>query len=1020
MLKPGNPQTHEPIAIIGIGCRFPGGVHDLDSFWQLLREERFVIGEIPPSRFDLKDWYDPQPATPGKVMSKYGGYLDRIDEMDAEFFGISPREAERLDPQQRLLLEVAWEAVENAGIPVETLIGSQTGVFVGQWLHDFETRLIADPANTDFYMTTGSGRYASSGRLSYFFGFQGPSLTIDTACSSSLVAVHAACQSLRAGESRMALAAAVNIILQPHITVAYSQSRMMAPDGKCKFGDAAADGYVRSEGAAALMLKRLPDALADNDPILGLIIGSAVNNDGQSSGFMTTPGGAGQEDMLRKAYESAGIMPEKVQYVEAHGTGTSAGDPVEIGALSAVLGEGRSPDQPLWVGSVKTNFGHTESAAGLAGLIKTVLALKYSQIPRSLHFQTPSPRIPWNEIPLKIADRLMPWPEHAGAAIAGVSAFGIAGTNAHIVLQEAPAHPIATPAQPGAVNVLPLSAQTPDALRKLAGRYAETLRAGKESLSDILYTASRRRSHHPHRLAATADSPQELAEALAAFAQDDPLAPVTVGAARAAHKVVFIFPGQGGQWLGMGRKLHEADSAFRAAIQRCEEAFRPYVSWSLVEQLHASENDSRLAEIDVVQPVLFAVEIALAETFRAWGIEPDAVVGHSMGEAAAAFIAGALSLEDAARVICTRSRLMKRVSGKGGMAVVELTLDAAQAALAGYEDRLSIAVNNGPRASVLSGDPAALEEVSARLQARGVFVRPVKVDVAAHSPHMDPLQPELVQALGELQPRAPAVPLYSTVTGALADFALDAAYWGRNLRQPVLFATAVEHLARDGYSVFIECSPHPVLLGAIDQSNLEESQRVTVAAMRRHEDELHTLRAGLSRLYCQGAPIHWERLYPAGQVAALPTYPFQREHYWAKEAELGASSSTQRSNRLIGAHFESASQPGVQIWQASLNVESPAYLADHRVNGAVLLPAAAFVEMALEAADSAGRPLALANFDLEQALPLLAGKTYTLQLITATDGSFEITSRAGGESEWMRHARGRYAPLSAAAALDLA
>ncbi len=873
---------NEPIAIIGIGCRFPGGVNDLETFWQLLRDGVDAITEIPASRFDLDTWYDPRPATPGKVMTRFGGFLDAIDQMDAGFFGISPREAERLDPQQRLLMEVAWEALENAGQPAEKLSGSQTGVFIGQWLNDFEARLFADPAATDFYMTTGSGRYAASGRLSFLFGLQGPSLTLDTACSSSLVAVNLACHSLRSGECNMALAGAANVILQPNITIAYSQSKMMATDGRCKFGDASANGYVRSEGAAVLVLKRLSDARADGDPILALIRGSAVNNDGQSSGFLTTPGSAGQEEMLRKAYCNAGVQPGQVQYIEAHGTGTSAGDPVEIGALGAVLAEDRPADHPCLVGSVKTNFGHTEGAAGLAGLIKVVLALKHGQIPPSLHFHTPSAKIPWETLPLKVADHLQDWPEHTGPAIAGVSAFGITGTNAHVVLQEAPPQAAAQVAPLPTGTFLPLSARSPEALRAQAGRFAVLLRQGSAPLADVLYSASRRRSHHPYRLAAQAVDRDSLAQALEAYAQDDPAAPVTVGNAIAPRKVVFVFPGQGGQWLGMGRQLLASDPVFRRTIERCEEAFRGLVDWSLLEQIAADEAGSRMGEIDVVQPMLFAIQVALAESLRARGVQPDAVVGHSLGEVAAACVAGALSLEDAARVICTRSRLMRRVSGKGGMAVIGLSLEQTNALLEDYRDRLSAAVSNSPSSTVISGDPAALEEVMNKLRADNIFCRAVNVDVAAHSPHMDALRPELVAALAGIQPKPASVLLMSTAEGRPVDGAtLDAEYWGRNLRQPVLFASAVQQLLAQGYTAFVECGPHPVLLTAVGQNSDSASAPVTLAAMRREEDEQAQLDAAVMGLYANGAPLDWSLAAPAsGQVVPLPNYPWQRERYW--------------------------------------------------------------------------------------------------------------------------------------------
>ncbi|MBC6936182.1 MAG: polyketide synthase, partial [Chloroflexi bacterium] len=730
----------EPIAIIGIGCRFPGGANSPEALWELLRAGRDAITEVPADRYDLQTFYDPRPATPGKVMSKWGGFLDEIDRFDPLFFGISPREAERMDPQQRLLLEVAWEALEDAGQVPNTPAIEQTGVFVGMWLNDFEARLFRDPAKVDFYMTTGSGRYSASGRLSYVFGFQGPSITVDTACSSSLVAVHLAVQSLRAGECDLALAGGANVILQPHITIAYSQSRMMAPDGRCKFGDARADGYVRSEGAGLVVLKRLADALADGDPIYAIIRGSATNNDGRSSGFLTTPGGAGQEEMLRKAYKDAGVPPGEVQYIEAHGTGTAAGDPVEIGAIGAVVAEGRRPEQFCTVGSVKTNLGHTEGAAGVAGLIKVALALKHRTIPASLNFQAPNPSIPWETLPVRIQTEQTPWPAEPGQAVGGVSAFGIAGTNAHVVLQEAPARDY--PAVPRAdVYVLPLSARTPEALVDLARAYEVT--AGQSDLHDLCYSASVRRAHHPYRMAAVAHSPEELVEQLEAFGKGETRRGLVAGTQdqAAERRVVFIFPGQGGQWLGMGRQLFEQEPVFREALERCAAAVRPYVEWDLLaELLRADENTSRMDEIDVVQPALFAIQVALAELWRSWGIAPDAVIGHSMGEVAAAYVSGALSLDDAARIICRRSLLMKRVSGMGAMAMVELPLEEAEAALGEYADRVGVAVTNSPRSCVLSGDPAALAEVVAALQSRDVFCRPVKVDVAAHSPHMDALR----------------------------------------------------------------------------------------------------------------------------------------------------------------------------------------------------------------------------------------------------------------------------------------
>ena len=883
--RASGPTPPEPVAIVGIGCRFPGGADSPRTFWRLLLDGVDTITEIPRDRFDLEVFFDPRPATPGKVNTRYGGFLEGIDRFDADFFGIAPREAELLDPQQRLLLEVGWEALADAGLPTESLAGSSTGVFIGMWLNDYEGRLFCDPAGADFYMTTGSGRYSASGRLSFAFGLQGPSITIDTACSSSLAAVHLACQNLWSGESDLALAGGANVILQPHISVAYSQSQMLAPDGRCKFGDSRANGYVRSEGAGLVVLKPLSAARRDGDRVYAVILGGAVNNDGRTSGFMTTPGQGGQEDMLRKAYRRAGVSPGLVQYVEAHGTGTRAGDPVELGALGAVLGEGRPKDRPCAVGSVKTNLGHTESAAGVAGLIKAALALKHRTIPASLHMREPSPSIPWDGLPLYVPVERQPWP--AGPALAGVSAFGISGTNAHIVLAEAEEMVEERAHVPGALRpeVLTLSARSPEALVAQARRWQEWLPGdgSQTSLHDAAYTAARRRSHLEHRLAVVGTTREDWAERLAIYARGEAGDGIAVGRARdGAHRVVFVFPGQGGQWLGMGRTLLEREPAFRAAIETWERAFRPYVDWSLMAELTADAPVSRLDDISVVQPTLFAVEVALAELWRSWGVEPHAVVGHSMGEAAAAFVAGALSADAAARVICRRSEKLRKISGRGAMAVVELSIDEARAALAGFEDRVSVAVSNSSRSTVLSGDPHAVDRILAALEAREVFCRRVKVDVASHSPQVEPLLGELVASLGDLGPRAASVPICSTVVGSLIEgTALGAGYWGRNLREPVRFAAAVRDLASRGYDTFIEMGPHPALVGAIQQElSALDASAVALPSLRREQDGQTVLLESLGALHASGVAVDWEKLYPHGRVVSLPSYAWQRERFW--------------------------------------------------------------------------------------------------------------------------------------------
>ena len=678
-----------PIAIVGIGCRFPGGVFDPASFWRLLIEERDVIAEIPPDRFDVAQYFEARGGTPGKMMTRWGGFLEHIDRFDAEFFGISPREAERLDPQQRLLLELSWEALEDAGQDAIQLEGTPTGVFIGQWLSDFESRLFANPDAVDFYMTTGSGRYAASGRISYCLGLRGPSLTIDTACSSSLTAVHLAVRSLRSGESQLAIAGGVNIILQPQISIAYSQSLMMASDGRCKFGDARGDGYVRSEGAGVVVLKLLDRARADGDRVYAVIRGSATNNDGRSSGSMGTPSAVGQKELLYSAYRDAGCSAGDVGYIEAHGTGTKAGDPIELEALGAVLAASGRGDFKTRVGSIKTNFGHTEGAAGVAGLIKVALALYHGWIPASLNCKELNPAIDWDNAPYEIARQATPW--LGGRRLGGVSAFGIAGTNAHVVLEQAPAQSlIGHKSRCAGPYILPLSARSPKALRELAGVFADLLGSQSPPLTDVSGTAALHRTALEYRAAFVAETGAEIIDGLRRFANGEEHAALACGQSTSPDKrrLAFVCPGQGAQWHGMVRELTVSEGVFRASLERAEAALRPYVSWSLIEQLLSQQGNQLADRISVIQPVLLAVEIALAELWRSRGVEPQAIVGHSMGEIAAACIAGVLDLESAMALVCQRSALMEQTAGNGAMAIVDLPPEEAADRLRSHGERI--------------------------------------------------------------------------------------------------------------------------------------------------------------------------------------------------------------------------------------------------------------------------------------------------------------------------------------------
>lgn len=1024
-------EAGKAVAIVGIGCRFPGSVESPDDFWRLLSGGVDAISEIPSSRIDLSHFFDPRPATPGRMMTRWGGFLDHIDEFDPGFFGMSPREAERMDPQQRLVLEAAWEALEDAGIDAKRVEGSNAGVFVGQWLNDFEARLFVDPEGVDFQMTTGSGRYATSGRISYVLGLRGPSITLDTACSSSLAAVHFAVRSIRDGQCSLALAGGVNVILQPHISVAYSQSRMMAPDGRCKFGDASGDGYVRSEGAALIVLKALDQALADGDRIYAVVRGTAVNNDGRSSGSMGTPSRVGQEELLRSAYRDAGLAPGRVGYVEAHGTGTRAGDPVELAALGAVLGEGRAPGQRAYVGSVKTNFGHTEGAAGVAGLIKVALALHHGAIPPNLHFKTPNPTIPWADAPFQIPTSLQPWPASDGPKVGGVSAFGIAGTNAHIVLEQAtgPASRSELPAARD-LAILPLSAASPEALHAVAGRYADLIEGAQPvSLQDVCWNAALTRAALDQRAVFVAADRAGMADALRRYAAGEVAAAEGAVHSAARPKIAFVLPGQGAQWTGMARELASREPEFRSALEQCDAAARKYVDWSIVEQLAAEPGTPtyKLDQIDVIQPVLVALAIAYARLWRLLGVVPDAVVGHSMGEVGAACIAGVLDLDQAMRIICRRSALMRRTSGQGAMALVDLAMDEARARIAGHEHQISVAVSNSPRSSVISGDPEAVRLVMAGLEADQVFCRLVKVDVASHSPQMEPLAAELKAELADLRPQPAHTPIYSTVLARRAEgeeFGAD--YWARNMRQPVMFGQAVGKLIDDGVTVFVELGPHPVLLPSIAQTAQASSvEALTIACGRREESEQATFFTSLGALWAGGVEVDWRLALGAVRPRiSLPFYPWQRERHWLPAADIatvtrGHGRAVLSRHPVLGQGVELAGSPTGALWAPSLEPGRLSAWFEHALHGSTVLPASAYLELAMAAARALVTDGAMSVHDLsfDRALHLQADAATALQLQASADGQggLQLEFQSHTEAGWVRHAGALLGPASSPA-----
>nr|QVV57685.1 malonyl CoA-acyl carrier protein transacylase [Myxococcales bacterium] len=1011
----------EPIAIIGMACRFPGGADTPEAYFELLEKGVDTIGEAPAERWD--EGGRARAADAEARALRWGSFLQGVDLFDAAFFGIAPREAESLDPQQRLLLEVTWEALERAGQLPERLMGSRTGVFVGIWSLDYQQNVLGmSQDELDAYCFTGNVLSTAAGRLSYVLGLQGPCMSVETACSSSLVAMHLACQSLRNGESNLALAGGVNLLLSPTTTRLLSKTQALSQDGRCKTFDAQANGFVRGEGCGMLVLKRLSDAQRDRDPIIALLRGSATNQDGRSTG-LTAPNVLSQQALLRQALENARVAPSDIGYVETHGTGTALGDPIEVEALKEVLGGPREEGATCVLGAVKTNIGHLESAAGVAGVIKAALALQNQRIPPNLHFRTLNPRIKLEGTPFVIPRQVVPWGAGTRPRFAGVSSFGISGTNAHVILEEAPANveEDLTPEDP--CYLLPLSAMTPAALAALAGAYGDHLAKLDEraSLRDVAYTASMRRTRHVHRLAVVGGSAAELSEALSAFSRGEAPEGVAVGRQVAAPpKVVFVFSGQGSQWVGMGRRLLEDEPVFRTTFESCDALLEMTLGWSLQDALAAPEASSRITETEVAQPLLFALQVALADLFKSWGIAPDAVIGHSVGEVAAAYVSGILTLEGACRLVAWRGRIMQKATGRGKMVSVALPEAEAAQAIAGYEDRLSVAAVNDPGSVVLAGDAAALDAVSAALTARGVECRPLRVNYAFHSPQLAPLQRELVAMLGQVDTRRTALAMYSTVKGdSVESQELGVEYWGKNIRETVRFSAAVEAAIRDGYRVFLEVGPHPVLAANIEQClSSRDAEGVVAFAMRRARDERRTVRAAVGMLYAHGCSVAWERLIPNGKAIVLPTYPYQRERYWI-DAPRGrfaqqAGKTRRPGHPLLGEALTSSVDSRQHFWEQRLSLEALPWIEDHQVQGAPVFPGAGYVEMALAAAKEVlgAQPFVLEKLSFERMLSLEPGEERSVQMALTEEGdssSFQIATR-GPDGEWMRHAAGTVRP----------
>jgi acyl transferase domain-containing protein/acyl-CoA synthetase (AMP-forming)/AMP-acid ligase II/acyl carrier protein/SAM-dependent methyltransferase len=902
--QPGTPQeamlsreaAQDAIAIIGLGCRFPGA-NDPEAFWQLLQSGVDAIQEVPVERWDINNFYHSEPTTPGKMSTRWGAFLEQVDQFDPLFFGISPREAERMDPQQRLLLEVAWEALENAAIAPGKIGGSKTGVFIGISTNDYSQLQYEDYTHIDAYAGTGNAFSIVANRLSYVLDLRGPSLAVDTACSSSLVAVHLACQSLRSGECNMALAGGVNLILSPELTITFSHARMMASDGRCKAFDADADGYVRGEGCGVVVLKRLCDALQDGDNILALIKGSAVNQDGRSNG-LTAPNGPSQQAVIRQALANALVAPSQISYVEAHGTGTSLGDPIEVESLKAVLMSERSSDQICALGSVKANIGHLEAAAGIASLIKVVLSLQHREIPAQLHFNHLNPHISLEDTLFSIPKERQPWSTASLRRIAGVSSFGFGGTNAHVILEESPVtttstHEIERHEIDRPLHLLTLSAKSEQALQSLAQRYHEFLEAHPAgSLADICYTANTGRSHFAHRLAIAISSTEQLKAALSSFARGAQTSVLISGQVQSIKnsKIAFLFTGQGSHYLNMGRQLYETQPTFRQALAQCDAILRPYLEIPLLSVLYPQAGmTSPLNESIYTQPALFALEYALFQLWISWGIVPDAVMGHSLGEYVAACVAGVFSLEDALKLVVLRSRLMQSLPANGEMATVFASYERVMNTLGADQTKVAIAAINGPENIVISGVGEAIQSVLQQLKSEGIAVQRMQVSGAFHSPLIEPILDEFQRLAAKVQFQAPNIPLVSNLTGQILKPGeiQNASYWRHHMREPVQFLSGMQSLREQGYDLFVELGPQPTLL-SMGKRCMPKDTSTWLPSLKKDEDNYQTLLRSVGALYIQGVDIDWmgfDRDYVRCRVP-LPTYPWQRKRYWLETSSV--------------------------------------------------------------------------------------------------------------------------------------
>jgi rifamycin polyketide synthase module 7/8 len=1012
-------QAREPIAIVSMACRYPGGVSSPDELWQLVAGGGDAVADFPDDRgWDLESLFDPDPDRAGTSYTSQGGFLRGAGLFDAGFFGISPREALAMDPQQRLLLETSWEAVERAGVDPLSLKGADVGVFSGLSSQGYGAGAGVVPPELEGFVGTGAAPCVASGRVSYVFGFEGPAVTIDTACSSSLVAIHLAAQALRRGECSMALAGGAMVMATTGSFRSFSRQRGLAEDGRCKAYADGADGMGLSEGVGVVLLERLSVARERGHRVLAVLRGSAVNQDGASNG-LTAPNGPSQQRVIRGALANAGISPSDVDVVEGHGTGTALGDPIEAQALLATYGKGRDPQRPLWLGSLKSNIGHTQAAAGVGSVIKMVEALRHGVLPATLHVDAPTSEVDWSAGAVELLTRARDWPRHDRPRRAGVSSFGISGTNAHLILEEAPAEePL--PADPAPIGVVPLvvSARSARSLAGQADRLAAFVEGSGASPASVAGALVSGRAVLGERAVVVAGSREEALAGLAALARGESAAGVVAASAGTPGKLVWVFPGQGSQWAGMGRELLDSSPVFAKRVAECAAALDRWVDWSLVDVLRGEAAPGLLEQVDVVQPASFAVMVGLAAVWSSMGVVPDAVVGHSQGEIAAACVAGALSLEDAVQVVALRSQaIATKLAGRGGMVSVALGEDDALARLSPWAGRVEVAAVNSPSSVVVAGDAAALEEALEALSGNGVRVRRVAVDYASHTRHVEDIHETLLEAL-DVTATAPVVPFYSTVTGEWITDAgvVDGAYWYRNLRNQVGFGPAVAELIAQGHGVFVEVSAHPVLVQPITElADDRDADVVVTGSLRRDDGGPRRLLASMAECFVRGVPVDWRGVLPApaGPVD-LPTYAFDQQNYWLQAAEAASDAASlgqaAADHPLLDAVVTLPGSGGL-VFTSRLSVRSHPWLAGHAVGGVVLLPGSGFVELAVRAGDEAGCSV-LDGLVIETPLVVPEHGGVRVEVVLGGPGedgtrAVEVYSLPDGDGDvWTRHATG--------------